>query len=122
MGNWTPGGFIGQMFKTSGKHVPPPAGMPSPDEATVRERLDDGIADLRKLYPIKYPFPPAEVVEFFRRYYGPTNRAFAALDGDKDRQAALRSDLEQLWSAHNQASDGGTGVEAEYLEVAAVRA
>jgi hypothetical protein len=76
----------------------------------------------RKLYPIKYPFPPAEVVEFFRRYYGPTNRAFAALDGDKDRQAALRSDLEQLWSTHNQASDGGTEVEAEYLEVAAVRA
>jgi SAM-dependent methyltransferase len=129
MGNWTPGGFIGQMFKTSGKHVPPPAGMPSPvlwgDEATVRERLDDGIVDLqtaRKLYPIKYPFPPTEVVEFFRRYYGPTNRAFAALDGDKDRQAALRNDLEQLWSTHNQASDGGTEVEAEYLEVAAVRA
>lgn len=127
MGNWTPGGFIGQMFKTNGKHVPPPAGMPPPvlwgDEATVSERLDDGIADLqltRKMYPIKYPFPPSEVVEFFRTYYGPTNRAFAALD--RDKQAALRSDLEQLWSEHNQASDGGTEIEAEYLEVVAIRA
>lgn len=127
MGNWTPSGFIGQMFKTNGKHVPPPAGMPSPvlwgDEATVRERLRDSIADLRltrKMYPIKYPFPPSEVVEFFRTYYGPTNRAFAALDSDK--QAALRSDLERLWSEHNKASDGGTEIEAEYLEVVAIRA
>jgi len=127
MGNWTPSGFIGQMFKTNAKHVPPPAGMPAPvlwgDEATVRERLRDGIADLRltrKMYPFKYPFPPAEVVEFFRTYYGPTNRAFAALDSDK--QAALRSDLERLWSEHNKASDGGTEIEAEYLEVIAVRA
>ena len=127
MGNWTPNGFIGQMFKTNGKHVPPPAGMPSPvlwgDEATVRERLSDGIADLRltrKMYPFKYPFPPSEVVEFFRTYYGPTNRAFAALDCDQ--QAALRSDLEQLWSEHNQASNGGTEIASEYLEVVAIRA
>jgi SAM-dependent methyltransferase len=127
MGNWTSSGFVGQMFKTNGKHVPPPAGMPSPvlwgDEATVRERLGDRVADLRlkrKMYPMKYPFPPSEVVEFFRTYYGPTNRAFAALDPDK--QAALRSDLEQLWSENNKASDGRTEIEAEYLEVVAVRA
>ncbi len=127
MGNWTPGGFLGQMFKLNGQHVPPPAGMPSPvlwgDEATVRQRLKDGIADLqltRRMYPFNYPFPPADVVEFFRVYYGPTNRAFASLDADK--QAALRSDLERLWSEHNKASDGGTSVESEYLEVAAIRA
>jgi SAM-dependent methyltransferase len=127
MGNWTPGGFIGQMFKTTARHVPPPAGLPSPvlwgDEASVRERLRDGIADLRltrQMYPFRYPFPPSEVVEFFRAYYGPTNRAFAALDSDK--QAALRNDLEQLWSEHNKASDGGTSVESEYLEVVAIRA
>ena len=127
MGNWTPGGFVGQMFKTHGKHVPAPAGMPSPvlwgDEETVRERLDGGVVELqlkRKLYPMKYPFEPAEVVEFFRSYYGPSNRAFAALDADG--QAALRSDLELLWSARNQAGDGTTAVEAEYLEVVAIRA
>jgi SAM-dependent methyltransferase len=127
MGNWTPDGFVGKMFKTHGKHVPPPAGMPPPvlwgDEGVVSERLDGGVAELqlkRRLYPMQYPFPPEEVVEFFRTYYGPSNRAFAALDGDG--QARLRDDLEQLWSDHNEASDGTTRVEAEYLEVVAVRA
>lgn len=89
----------------------------------MRERLRAGIADLRlkrKLYPMKYPFPPSDVVAFFRAYCGPTNRAFAALDADG--QEALRSDLEQLWSEHDQAGDGGTAIEAEYLEVAAIRA
>ncbi len=126
MGNWTPEGFIGQMFKLNGKHVPPPAGMPSPvlwgNEATVRERFTAGVAALtltRRMYVIRYPFAPSEVVEFFRTYYGPTNRAFAALDGDK--QQALRHDLECLWSEHNQAQDGGTEIAAEYLHVEAVR-
>jgi SAM-dependent methyltransferase len=75
MGNWTPAGFVGQMFKTIGKHVSPPAGMPSPvlwgEEATVSERLHDGVDDLqlrRMMYPMKYPFPPSDVVEFVRSY------------------------------------------------------
>ncbi len=126
MVNWTPSGFVGQMFKTSGKHVPPPAGMPSPvlwgDEATVRERLRDGVRDMqlaRRLYPFKYPFAPPEVVEFYRTYYGPTQRAFGALDAQG--QAALRRDLEQLWSEHNRATDGATHIESEYLEVIAIR-
>ena len=126
MANWTPEGFIGQMFKITGKHVPPPPNMPSPvkwgDEETVRERLRDGIADLqlmRRMCPFKYPFPPAEVVEFFRMYYGPTRRAFEALDSDG--QAALRNDLERLWAKHNQATDTTTYVEGEYLEVMATK-
>lgn len=126
MGNWTPEGFIGRMFKTIGKHVPPPD-MPSPvlwgDEATVRKRFREGIANLqltRRMYPIKYPFVPKEVVEFFRTYYGPFNRAFAALD--PARQEALHDDLERLWSDHNTSLNGGTEIDAEYLEVIAVRA
>jgi SAM-dependent methyltransferase len=126
MGNWTPGGFVGQMFKTMAAHVPPPPGVPPAtlwgDEATVRERLGEYVSDLqmtRRLYPFQYPFGPAEVVEFFRAFYGPTNRGFSALDADK--QAALRHDLEQLWSLHNQATDGTTYVKAEYLDVQAVR-
>ncbi|MBC7814976.1 MAG: class I SAM-dependent methyltransferase [Burkholderiales bacterium] len=126
MGNWTPSGFVGQMFKTMGKHVPPPQGVPAPtlwgDETTVGERLGDYVSDLkmtRRLYPFKYPFGAAEVVEFFRQYYGPTNRAFATLDADA--QAALRHDLEQLWSQHNQATDGTMYLESEYLDVQAVR-
>lgn len=127
MANWTPDGFVGQMFKTIGKHLPPPALMPSPllwgKEEVVGERLSAGIAELslvKRMYPFKYPFAPAEVVEFYRSYYGPTNRAFAALD--TDGQAALRQDLENLWKEHNRASDGGTSYLAEYLEVVAVRA
>ncbi len=126
MANWTPAGFIGQMFKVTGKHVPPPPTMPSPvkwgDEETVRERLTDGIADLKltsRMCAFKLPFPPADVVEFFRMYYGPTQRAFGALD--ENAQASLRKDLEQLWSDNNQATDGTTYVEAEYLEALATR-
>lgn len=127
LGSWTPGGFIGQMFKVMGKHVPPPPLMPSPmlwgDEAEVRERLRDGVADLRfsrVMYRFEYPFGPAEVVGFFRAYYGPTQRAFAALDEAKG--AGLRADLEALWAANNQATNGGTRLTSELLEVRATRA
>jgi SAM-dependent methyltransferase len=126
MGNWTPEGFVGQMFKVIGGHVPPPALMPSPllwgDEATVRGRLSDGVAELtltKRRYPFHYPFPPAEVVEHFRTYYGPMNRAFNTLDeagGD-----ALRGDLERLWTEHNTGTDGTTRYDSEYLEVVALR-
>jgi len=126
MGNWTPGGFVGQMFKIMGKHVPPSPLMVSPvkwgDEATVRERLTDGISLLKITsysYPFQYPFPPSDVVEFFREYYGPSSKGFASLDSDK--QAALRKELEQLWTENNLKSDGTTLVEAEYLEVVAVK-
>jgi len=127
MGNWTPGGFIGQMFRINARHVPPPPGMTPPvswgDEDRVRERFGERVTGLRlarRLYPVDYPFPPALVVEFFREYYGPTNRAFAALD--VDGQAALRAELEAHWTAHNEAGAGRTAVAAEYLEVVARRA
>ena len=126
MANWTPEGHIGQMFKATGKHVPPPANMPSPikwgDEETVRERLRDGIAELKltkQMCRFELPFSPAEVVEHFRTYYGPTQRAFEALD--TNGQAALRTDLERLWSENNQATDNTTLVYGEYLEVLATR-
>lgn len=126
MANWTPGGFIGQMFKAAAAHVKPPVGMPSPvqwglDEV-VRQRFGDGVSKLEtrpRIVRFEFPFSPAEVVEHFRIYYGPTNKAFAALD--ENGQAALRRDLEQLWTANNLAIDGTTSVEAEYLEVVAVR-
>lgn len=126
MANWTPEGFIGLFLKTVGRHVPPPSLMPSPllwgDEATVRQRLSEGVADLqltKRIYPFRYPFPPSEVVEHYREYYGPVNRAFAALDAAG--QKALSDDLEKLWTEHNRATDGTTYVEAEILEVVAVR-
>ena len=70
---------------------------------------------------MRYPFPPAEVVEFFRRYYGPTHRALAALD--ETRQAWLSQDLVRLQTEANVSTDPrATEVEAEYLEVVATRA
>lgn len=125
MGNWTPEGFIGGMFRTSAKYVPPSSLMPSPllwgKEESVRERLREHVADLkltRRMYPFDYPLPPSGVVEFYAQYFGPTNHALATLD--ETAQMALRQDLEQLWSEHNQASDGTTYVEAEILEVVAL--
>ena len=127
MANWTPAGFIGQMFKTMGAHVTPPAGMPSPllwgVEENVRQRLGEGISKLEskpQMLKFAFPFSPAEVVEHFRSFYGPTQKAFGTLDESK--QAALRKDLEQLWATHNRATDGTTDVDSEYLEVIATRA
>lgn len=125
MANWTGPGFVGQMFKTIAKHIAP-SGMPSPvlwgDEPTVRERLGSGVATLEcssHLYELSYPFSPADVVEFFRANYGPMTRAFASIGEEAQRQ--LRDELTGLWSRHNRATDGTTRVDAEYLQVVAVR-
>lgn len=126
MANWTPGGFIGQMFKLMGKHAPPPADMPSPllwgEADIVRERLRDGIVQMQLssvMASLHYPYSVPETVEFYRHYFGPVQRAFAILGVDK--QQNLRYDLETLWAQYNVATDGTTHVEAEYLEVVAVR-
>jgi 2-polyprenyl-3-methyl-5-hydroxy-6-metoxy-1,4-benzoquinol methylase len=126
MANWTPSGFVGRMFKTISTYIAPNR-MPSPvlwgDEATVRQRLQAGIANVqctRRMYRFEYPFPPDDVVEFFRVNYGPMNRAFASLD--ENGQANLRRELVGLWSAHNTSNHNSTTVDAEYLEVIATRA
>jgi SAM-dependent methyltransferase len=126
MGNWTPGGFVGRMFEIHSRYVTPPPGVPAPTlwgvESEVRERLCSSVGDLRTskgVYRLRYPFPPPQVVEFYRVYYGPTDRTFAALG--TWRQAELRRELERLWSSHNLSDDGQTDVEAEYLAMSAVR-
>lgn len=126
MGNWTPNGFVGRMFEIHNRYVTPPLEIPPPvlwgSEIVVRERLGANVSDLRMtpgVYRLRYPFPPADVVEFYRICYGPTNHTFAAL-GPQD-QADLRRDLERLWSAYNLCNDGKTDVEAAYLAVSAVR-
>ncbi len=126
MFNWTPDGFVGQMLTLLNTYMPPPLGIPSPtlwgEEVIVTERLGDRVKNLqltRHTYPMRYPFSQPEVVEFFRIYFGPVGRAFDMLDDNG--QIPLRRDLEQLWSAHNQASDDITYIESEYLEVIATR-
>jgi 2-polyprenyl-3-methyl-5-hydroxy-6-metoxy-1,4-benzoquinol methylase len=126
MANWTRTGFIGQMFAIVASVIAP-TGMPAPvlwgDESIVRDRLGSSTADLqltRVLYRFDYPFSPAGVVDFFRDYYGPTNRAFATL-AERD-QEALHADLVALWRASNQSSLANrTVVDAEYLHVVAIR-
>lgn len=126
MGNWTRSGHIGQMFAVIGKYAPPPAIFPSPllwgDEARVRERFGRGVTDMRitpYMYPFRYPFPPAEVVDFFITYYGPALRAYHSLN--EDAKVAMKKDLTALWTLNNRAVDGATDVLAEYVEVIGTR-
>lgn len=127
MANWTAEGFVGKSFAVSARHVPPPVTLPAPvlwgDETTVRERLGAAakhIATERRTARFEYPFPPGEVVQFFREYFGPTKTGFARLD--EAGQKAHAKALEQLWCEHNEARDGHTLVAAEYLEVIVDRA
>jgi SAM-dependent methyltransferase len=125
MANWTPTGFIGQMLKATVAYVPPPAGVPSPllwgTEDAVRERLGGGLSALvfaRRIMTFEYPFSPEQVVNEFRLWYGPTLRAFAALEDEARND--LRIALERLWWENNRATDGTTRVESEYLEVVGI--
>jgi SAM-dependent methyltransferase len=127
MANWTPEGFVGKNFRITAKHVPPPPGIPAPVlwgvEHIVRARFGESVSKLtthRKTARFQYPFAPGEVVGFFRQYFGPTKMAFSRLD--TEGQTRLADELQSLWAEHNQDSNGGTMVDAEYLEVHAVRA
>ncbi len=126
MANWTPQGFVGKSFQLTAKHAPPPP-VPPPvlwgDESVVQNRLGSGSKQLecvRQHVHFLYPFAPPETVNFFRRYFGPTQMAFARLDDTG--QQALAQDLEALWTEHNTANDGTTSVHGEYLDVRAIRA
>lgn len=127
MVNWTHEGFVGRMFKTIGKHLPPPSDVPSPllwgNEEVVKTRFGNAVSHIiltKKIYPLwNYPFGVPEVVQFFFENYGPTYRAAQALDGEK--RGALRKDLEQVFSEYNIARDGTTTLYSEYLEVDAVK-
>lgn len=134
MANWTPGGFSGQMFAVSAKHVPPPCGpegvpLPPPvlwgDPITVHQRLDGFFCNVRtERVQISFDMPmnATETVEHFRRYFGPTQAAFNRLD--PAGQQALEADLVALWSGANTASDPAHHmlVPNEYLQVTATRA
>ena len=115
-----------EMFGVSSKHVPPPPGIPAPamwgDENVVRQRFGSGAREIkfsRVMCDFRYAFPPADVVQLFRDYFGPTKVAFSKLDAQGQR--ALAADLEGLWKEYNQATDGTSLIHAEYLEVHATR-
>jgi SAM-dependent methyltransferase len=126
LANWTRSGFTGRMLALHAALVPPPAGVPSPllwgDENVVRERFDDRLWRVEttvRTLTFRYPHTPAGTAEMFRATYGPTVRTFEALE--ENRRAALAADLAAHWSQHARGSDATTEVDAEYLEVVAVR-
>ena len=120
LANWTPEGFLGDMFKVVGRHVPPPAGHVSPmrwgTEPHLVELFGPRAARIdanRRSFMFRYR-SPAHFVDVFRRWYGPTHRAFLALDGAG--QSALEADLVALLERHNVAGPGSLVVPGEYLE------
>jgi ubiquinone/menaquinone biosynthesis C-methylase UbiE len=125
LANWTPDGFIGNMFRTLGKHVPPPPGIKPPPlwgtEERLRELLGEDIASLevtRRSYMFRYP-SAGHFVEYFRSYYGPTLKAFESLETEGQR--SLAEDLEELLTQWNTSGDATVVVPSDYLEVVAVR-
>jgi SAM-dependent methyltransferase len=124
--NWTPEGWIGEMLRVVGRHVPPPAGVrPSTRWGTedgVRELLGSGVASLEMTRrEFVWRFASAEqYLDLFRTYYGPTVKAFGALDAKG--QHALAGDLLDALERHARHADGTLLVPAEYLEVIAIKA
>ena len=121
LANWTPSGFIGELFKLIGRYLPPPAGVKPPSLWGTKERLHelfgDRIAALdaeRKNFVFRYQ-SPQHWIDTFRTYYGPMNKAFNALD--EARQQTLNADLIKLTQQFNGATDGAMVVPSEYLEV-----
>jgi SAM-dependent methyltransferase len=119
--NWTPEGFIGQVFKTLGKYLPPPPSARSPALWGTRARLAElfGSAAIEikpetRHFNFRYR-SPKHFLEVFETYYGPINRAFATLD--RQRQVELRDDLHALIQRMNRANNGTMVVPSEYLEV-----
>ena len=121
MANWTPEGFIGRLFKTIGAHVPPPAGVKPPplwgNEAHLNElfgALASQIRCERRFFNFRYR-SAAHFVQVFRDYYGPTHKAFLALN-DEGKQA-LERDLLALLTQLNVAGPNSLVVPSEYLEI-----
>jgi SAM-dependent methyltransferase len=124
LANWTPTGFVGRMFKVIGGYVPPPAGVASPllwgTEDRLASLLGSGAkVDVRRR-DFVFRYRSAEHwLDTFRTYYGPTLKAFAALD--EGGRAALERDLLALAEESNTSTTGTSRIPSEYLEVVATR-
>jgi SAM-dependent methyltransferase len=125
LASWTPTGFIGELFQAVGAHVPPPAGVPAPmlwgTESHLRELFGDDIRSLdvtERTFTFRFR-SPEEFVAFFRRWYGPTVKAFAALDDTAAH--ALERDLVELVRRFDRLGWDATAIPASYTEAVAVR-
>jgi ubiquinone/menaquinone biosynthesis C-methylase UbiE len=125
LANWTPEGFIGQLFKTIGRHVPPPPAAQSPATWGIRGRIGDlfeahasSIRMAQRNYTFRY-HSADHWLDVFRTYYGPVLKAFAALA--PPAQVALERDLRMLIQRFNRSEDGTMIVPSEYLEIVITR-
>ena len=125
LANWTPEGFIGQLFKAVGAYLPPPAGLKSPalwgTEPHIVELFGPQAADIRcvrKMFNFRYK-SSSHWIQMFRDFYGPTHKAFAALDAKG--QASLVNDIVALLERFNVAGSSSLVVPGEYLEVVIVK-
>ena len=125
LANWTPDGFIGQLFKTIGKYLPPPAGVKSPalwgTEARINEMFGGRTSSIvagRRAFVFRYR-SPQHWLEVFKTYYGPLLKAFTALE--PSTQQALARDLTALIEQFNRSGDGSMVVPSEYLEIVITR-
>ncbi|UCV22643.1 class I SAM-dependent methyltransferase [Ferribacterium limneticum] len=121
LASWTPQGFIGRLFKTISAHVPPPAGLKSPvlwgTEPHIVELFGSRAAEIRserRLFNFRYR-SAAHWLQVFRDYYGPTHKAFAALDAAGQQE--LERDIKMLLDELNTAGQASLVVPSEYLEV-----
>jgi len=121
LANWTPEGFIGQVFKTLGKYLPPPAGAKSPalwgTQGRLTEMFEASASSIKaqsRLFNFRYR-SPEHFLDVFKTFYGPVLKAFAALEPAKQQQ--LHDDLFALIVRTNRASDGSMVVPGEYLEI-----
>ncbi len=125
LANWTPDGFIGHLFRTVGRHVPPPPGVRPPVEWGTEERLRElfgdrvtGLRVTRREFVFRFA-SAADFADYFRVNYGPTLKAFEALDDDAGK--LLHDDLVELADRHNTATDGTLKIPAAYAEMLAYK-
>ena len=125
LANWTPDGFIGQVFKTIGKHLPPPAGIKSPALWGTRARMEEmfgahasSIKTESRDFVFRYR-SPEHWLQVFKTYYGPLLKAFGALE--PAAQAALTGDLMAQIERFNRSGDAAMVVPSEYLEIVVTR-
>ncbi|HKG01118.1 MAG TPA: class I SAM-dependent methyltransferase [Xanthobacteraceae bacterium] len=125
LANWTPEGFIGQLFKTIGKYLAPPLGIKSPALWGTRARIAElfephasSIKSTQRSFVFRYR-SAEHWLQVFKTYYGPLLKAFAALDPPE--QAALERDLKTLIGQLNRSGDSAMVVPSEYLEIVITR-